>query len=721
MADETNDKVTKKKAPSTRKKAEAKATDEKSVAGAKKKTVAKSGTGAKKKVVAKDGATTKKTTKPRTKKVVTQMDQEPQIQQSQETDTWSLFTDFDIHLFREGRHFSLYKKLGSHVREWQGQKGVVFAVWAPNAQIVSVVGNFNQWNRDSHPMHPRMDSSGIWEIFIPDLEPGEVYKYFIRSNNGYEVEKADPYAFSTEVPPQTASVVSDLNYSWSDNKYMESRKEKAEKPKPMSVYEVHLASWMRVPEEDNRSLTYREMANKLVNYVQDMGYTHVELLPVMEHPFGGSWGYQVTGYFAPSSRFGSPQDFMYLINELHNAGVGIILDWVPSHFPSDEHGLVYFDGTHLFEHADPRKGFHPDWNSYIFNYGRNEVKCFLISSALFWLEMYHVDGLRVDAVASMLYLDYSRKQGEWIPNEHGGNENLEAIQLLREFNEAVYSQFPDTDTIAEESTSFPMVSRPVYMGGLGFGQKWMMGWMHDSLTYFQKDPVHRQHHQNDITFSLYYAFSENFMLPLSHDEVVHGKGSLLGKMPGDEWQRFANLRALYSYMFTHPGTKLMFMGCEIAQPGEWNHDSSLDWHLLEYGNHDGVRKMVKSLNQLYKENPPLYELQFEQGGFEWIDNNDWANSVLSYIRKDKEGNHLLVVCNFTPVVRENYSIGVPEEGSYQEIFNSDNTEFGGSGVLNGEALETTQVPAHGRDHSLSLTLPPLGVTVLQFLKSGKRK
>jgi 1,4-alpha-glucan branching enzyme len=644
------------------------------------------------------------------------------VEEAPQQDTWSLLTDYDIHLFREGKHFSLYKKLGAHLTEYQGQKGVVFAVWAPNAQNVSVIGSFNGWDRDSHPMYPRLEGSGIWEIFIPNLGNGEVYKYFIRSTNGFEVEKADPYAFRTEAPPQTASVVCDLEYKWTDGRYLNGRKKRAERSlqQPMAVYEVHLASWMRVPEEDNRSLSYREMADKLVSYVQDLGYTHVEFMPVMEHPFGGSWGYQVTGYFAPTSRFGSPQDFMYLINELHKAGIGILLDWVPSHFPSDEHGLVYFDGTHLFEHADPRKGFHPDWNSYIFNYGRNEVKSFLISSALFWLEMYHADGLRVDAVASMLYLDYSRKHGEWIPNEHGGNENLEAIQLLKEFNEAVFAQFPDVQTIAEESTSWPMVSRPVYAGGLGFSQKWMMGWMNDTLSYFQKDPVHRQHHQNDITFSLYYAFSENFMLPLSHDEVVHGKGSLLTRMPGDDWQRFANLRTLFAYMYAHPGTKLMFMGSEFGQPGEWNHDSSLDWHLLQYQNHDGVRKMVRRLNELYKNHKPLHELQFQQDGFEWIDTNDWANSVISFLRKDEKGNHLLVICNFTPVVRENYTVGVPASGFYQEIFNSDSSEWGGSGVENSIALETMDTPNHGKEHSLSLTLPPLGVSILQFSKSQKR-
>lgn len=657
---------------------------------------------------------TKVTKTPKTTKAA------PTPKEQAQSDTWSMLTDFDIHLFREGRHFTLYKKLGAHLTEWQGQKGVVFAVWAPNAQNVSVVGNFNGWDRNSHPLNARLDSSGIWEVFIPDLGHGEVYKYFIRSNNGYEVEKADPYAYRTEVPPQTASVVTDLEYSWSDGRYMNSRKKKAGKPGPMSVYELHLGSWMRVPEEENRSLSYRELADKLVAYVKDMEYTHVEFMPVMEHPFGGSWGYQVTGYFAPSSRFGTPQDFMYLINELHKAGIGVLLDWVPSHFPSDEHGLVYFDGTHLFEHADPRKGFHPDWNSYIFNYGRNEVKSFLISSALFWLDMYHADGLRVDAVASMLYLDYSRQQGEWIPNEHGGNENLEAIQLLKEFNEAVYEQFPDVHTIAEESTSWPMVSRPTYAGGLGFSQKWMMGWMNDTLRYFQKEPVYRQHHQNDITFSLYYAFSENFMLPLSHDEVVHGKGSLLTRMPGDDWQRFANLRALYGYMYTHPGTKLMFMGCEFAQPGEWNHDSSLDWHLLDYGAHNGMRLMIKRLNEIYKNEAALYEQQFNQDGFEWIDNNDWANSVMSYLRKDEKGNHLLIICNFTPVVRENYSLGVPAPGRYTEIFNSDAQEWGGSGVLNSEPLETSEIESHGRAQSVSVTLPPLGVTILQFSKSTKR-
>ncbi len=642
----------------------------------------------------------------------------PEVQPSTvEVEGWSLLTDFDIYLFREGRHFSLYKKLGAHIRQWQGQQGVVFAVWAPNAREVSVIGNFNGWNRDAHVMYPRLDESGIWEIFIPSLGHGEVYKYYIRSNNGYEVEKADPFAFYAEVPPQTASVVWDLNYKWSDGQYRTNRLKKAGKVVPMSVYEMHLASWRRVWEEDNRSLTYREMASQLVNYIKETGFTHVEFMPVMEHPFGGSWGYQVTGFYSPTSRFGTPQDFMYLVNEFHRAGIGVILDWVPSHYPGDLHGLYYFDGTHLFEHADPRKGYHPDWNSYIFNYGRNEVKCFLISSALFWLDLYHADGIRVDAVASMLYLDYSRKHGEWIPNEYGGNENLEAVQFLKELNEAIYGNFPDVHTIAEESTAWPAVSRPVYAGGLGFGQKWMMGWMHDTLQYFSREPLYRTYHQNDITFSLNYAFSENFMLPLSHDEVVYGKGSILRKMPGDEWQQFANLRLLYGYMWSHPGTKLIFMGSEFGQASEWNHDSSLEWHLLQYGFHQGVLSMLSRLNQLYRTEPALYELAFEQAGFEWIDHNDFQNSVISYLRKDKKGNMILVSCNFTPVVRENYGLGVPLKGSFIEIFNSDDQQWGGSGILNNNVITTAPIKSHGRDYSISLTLPPLGVTYLRFQKA----
>jgi 1,4-alpha-glucan branching enzyme len=642
----------------------------------------------------------------------------PEEEEGQAAESWSLLTDFDIYLFREGRHHSLHQKLGAHIRQWQGQQGVVFAVWAPNAQEVSVIGSFNGWNRHEHRMHVRLDGSGIWELFIPDIGHGEIYKYFIRANNGYEVEKADPFAFYAELPPSTASVVWDLSFKWNDGPYRTARKKKAGKAQPMSVYEMHLASWRRVWEEDNRSLTYRELAGQLVDYLKEAGFTHVEFMPVMEHPFGGSWGYQVTGFFSPTSRLGTPQEFMYLVNELHRAGIGVILDWVPSHYPGDLHGLFYFDGTNLFEHSDPRQGFHPDWNSYIFNYGRNEIKCFLISSALFWLDMYHADGIRVDAVASMLYLDYSRNQGEWIPNQYGGNENLEAIQFMKELNEAIYHNFPDVHTIAEESTAWPGVSRPVYAGGLGFGQKWMMGWMHDTLQYFSRDPVYRTYHQNEITFSLNYAFTENFMLPLSHDEVVYGKGALIQKMPGDEWQRFANLRLLYGYMWSHPGTKLLFMGCEFGQTSEWNHDGSLDWHLLQYEFHKGVLKMMGRLNEVYKTETALYEIPFEQEGFEWIDYNDYQNSVISYLRKDRKGNHILVICNFTPAVRENYTLGVPQQGSYLEIFNSDAREWGGSGVVNQQVVEVMPLQNHGREFSVSVTLPPLGVTYLRFQKKA---
>ncbi|MGB5926805.1 MAG: 1,4-alpha-glucan branching protein GlgB, partial [Cyclobacteriaceae bacterium] len=517
------------------------------------------------------------------------------------------------------------------------QKGVYFAVWAPNAEQVWVTGNFNHWDRHNHQLYARWDGSGIWEGFIPGLGRGDVYKYVIRSRfNDYVVEKGDPFALHWENPPHTASIVWDLDYKWKDKTWMNKRMKEHGQQNPVSVYEVHLASWRRKPEEDNRSLSYVELAKELPAYMKEMGFTHVEFLPVMEHPFGGSWGYQITGYFAPSSRFGTPQEFMQLIDALHKEGIGIILDWVPSHFPGDEHGLAYFDGTHLFEHSDPRKGYHPDWKSYIFNYGRNEVRSFLISNALYWLDKFHIDGLRVDAVASMLYLDYSRKDGEWIPNEHGGRENLEAIQFLQEFNTATYGRFPDTFTVAEESTAWPNVSRPVDMGGLGFGQKWMMGWMHDTLDYFSKDPVYRKFHQGEITFSLVYAFTENFMLPLSHDEVVHGKGPLFDKMPGDDWQKFANLRALYSLMYAHPGTKLLFMGSEIAQRKEWNHDSSLDWHLTDYDPHRGVQSTLKRLNELYKTEPALSQKQFSQEGFRWIDIGDNENSVISFKRSGND-------------------------------------------------------------------------------------
>ncbi|MFN3840108.1 MAG: 1,4-alpha-glucan branching protein GlgB [Cyclobacteriaceae bacterium] len=632
-------------------------------------------------------------------------------------ESYSRFTDFDIHLFKSGKHFKLYEKLGAHPAEVAGKKGTYFAVWAPNAKSVSVIGNFNAWDKSSHRLYPRWDESGIWEGFLDEVHSGQVYKYAIQTSGGSWLEKADPFARYAEIPPRTASITWQSDFKWTDNKWMETRKQQLQKPKPYAVYEVHLGSWRRVPEEGNRSLTYRELATHLVPYVTEMGFTHVEFLPVMEHPFFGSWGYQVTGYYAPSSRYGSPDDFMYLVNSLHQAGIGVILDWVPSHFPGDEHGLFLFDGTHLYEHADPRKGFHPDWKSYIFNYGRNEVRSFLISNAIYWLDRFHVDGLRVDAVASMLYLDYSRKEGEWVPNQYGGRENIEAINFLKEFNEAVYAEFPDIVTIAEESTAWPGVSKPTYLGGLGFGQKWMMGWMHDTLKYFKEDPIHRSWHHNEITFSIMYAFTENFMLPLSHDEVVHGKGSLIGKMPGDEWRKFANLRLLFSYMFTHPGTKLLFMGGEFGQYAEWNHDHSLHWHLLEYQPHKGIQLVMKDLNTLYKQEPALYTYAFESRGFEWIDYADRLNSVIAYQRKANERQDtLLVICNFTPEVRHNYYIGVPYRGQWKEIFNSDDQRYGGSGVLNAGLLATLPVKYHTHDYSLSITLPPLGVTVIKLQK-----
>ncbi|MHA6248312.1 1,4-alpha-glucan branching protein GlgB [Pontibacter sp. CAU 1760] len=628
----------------------------------------------------------------------------------------SLLTDFDIYLFREGKHFSLYEKLGSHIMEHDGRKGTHFAVWAPNAEVVSVMGDFNGWNRESHRLHVRLDGSGIWEGFIPQVGAGVLYKYHIKSQyHLYHVEKSDPFAVSRETPPHTASVVADLEYAWQDSQWLSNRKEMSDKPQPYSVYELHLGSWRRNVEEGFRSLTYRELAEELPDYMEKMGFTHVELMPIMFHPFAGSWGYQVTGYFAPASTFGSPQDLMHLIDKLHQRGIGVIMDWVPSHFPSDEHGLAYFDGTHLFEHADPRKGFHPDWNSYIFNYGRNEVRSFLISNALFWLDKYHADGLRVDAVASMLYLDYSRKAGEWIPNEYGGRENLEAISFLKDFNQAVRERFPDVKTIAEESTAWPGVSDKVENGGLGFDMKWMMGWMHDTLDYFSKDSIYRRYHQGEITFSMMYAFSEKFMLPLSHDEVVHGKGSLLQKMPGDEWTRFANLRTLYAYMYAHPGAKLLFMGAEIGQSSEWNHDGSLDWHLLQYGYHQGVQDVVRELNAIYKQEPALYTYSFDHRGFEWVDYNDAHNSVMSFLRKsDNPNDTLLVVCNFTPALHEHYRLGVPLEGQWQQVFNSDDSRYGGSNQHNEAILQSVAEPFHGRDFSITLKLPPLSVTYFKL-------
>jgi 1,4-alpha-glucan branching enzyme len=625
----------------------------------------------------------------------------------------SLLTDFDIHLFRSGKHYKLYEKLGAHPVTFNDTDGTYFAVWAPNATSISVIGYFNNWQPGHHYLHPRWDGSGIWEGFFPGVGHGEAYKYAIHSNTGEYVEKADPFAFYAETPPKTASIVWESKYDWKDQEWLEARKQRIGKAQPYSVYEVHLGSWRR--HDDNRSLTYPEAAQELVNYVKDMGFTHVEFLPIMEHPFYGSWGYQLTGYFAPTSRYGSPEDFMYLVDCFHRAGIGVILDWVPSHFPGDIHGLYKFDGTHLYEHADPRKGFHPDWKSYIYNYGRNEVRSFLISNALYWLDKFHIDGLRVDAVASMLYLDYSRKEGEWIPNQYGGNENLEAISFLKEMNETVYSHFPDAVTIAEESTSWSGVSRPTYLGGLGFGQKWMMGWMHDTLHYFKLDPIHRKYHQNEISFSIMYAFTENFMLPLSHDEVVHGKGSLFGRMPGDEWQKFANLRLLFSYMFAHPGTKLLFMGGEFGQSAEWNHERSLDWHLLQYPLHQGVQRLIKDLNHLYKTEPALYCYAFEHRGFQWIDYGDRENSVIVFQRQaDKKEDLLIVVCNFTPTVRHHYRVGVPYRGYWKEFFNSDDPIYQGSGVRNNGLLTTSPVKYHQRDYSISLTLPPLAMVVLKL-------
>ncbi|MDG3582347.1 1,4-alpha-glucan branching protein GlgB [Galbibacter pacificus] len=629
----------------------------------------------------------------------------------------SLFTDFDIDLFKAGKHYRLYEKLGAHLLEKDGVKGCYFAVWAPTAKSVSVIGDFNYWLEGDHPLQVRWDESGIWEGFIPGIEQGTKYKYKIHSHNqDIKTEKADPFAFFCEQPPQTASIVWEAKHDWKDNKWMAARKDTNALDKPFSVYEVHLGSWRRKIEESGRALNYVELANELVNYLKEMHFTHVEFMPIMEYPYDPSWGYQLTGYFAPTSRFGKPEDLMLLIERLHQEGIGVILDWVPSHFPDDAHGLGFFDGSHLYEHPDKRRGYHPDWKSLIFNYGRNEVRSFLISNAIFWLDKYHIDGLRVDAVASMLYLDYSRKDGEWEPNIYGGRENLEAISFLKEMNEAVYGNFEGIQTIAEESTSYPMVSKPVYLGGLGFGMKWMMGWMHDTLEYFKKESVHRRYHQNDITFSMTYAFTENFMLPLSHDEVVHGKQSLYGRMQGDEWQRFANLRLLYGYMFTHPGANLLFMGGEFGQSSEWNFQNSLDWHLLQYDGHKGVQNLVADLNKLYKKQPALHEKQFSAEGFQWINYGDSDNSVLSYIRKGHDAeNDLIIVCNFTPVVRENYRIGVPRNGKLKQIFNSDFKKYHGSRVSNAKEVKIEAVPYNGREFSAAIILPPLAVTVFNIL------
>ena len=621
----------------------------------------------------------------------------------------------DVYLFKEGSHGRLYDVLGAHPACVNSVDGTVFGVWAPNAERVSVIGDFNDWNPESHPLGSRTDGSGIWEGFVPGLGQGAAYKYRIVSRyQGYQADKGDPFGFAWECPPRTASRVWSLDYDWGDGEWMAKRHAANALDAPMSVYEMHPGSWRRVPEDGNRFLTYRELAETLPAYVGQMGFTHVEFLPVMEHPFYGSWGYQCTGYFAPTARYGTPQDFMALVDALHRAGIGVILDWVPSHFPDDVHGLAFFDGTKLYEHADPKQGYHPDWKSYIFNHGRNEVRAFLMSSALFWLDKYHVDGLRVDAVASMLYLDYGRQAGEWIPNRHGGRENLEAIVFLRALNEAIYRDHPGTQTIAEESTSWPMVSRPAWLGGLGFGMKWNMGWMHDTLAYFATDPVFRSHRHDQLTFSLWYAFAENFMLPLSHDEVVHGKASLIGKMPGDEWQQFANLRLLYGAMWAHPGKKLLFMGCELGQRREWQHDESLEWHVLQYPLHRGVQRWVEDLNRFYRAEGALHQEDFSQAGFEWIDCGDRENSVLAWLRRGHDpADVLLVVCNFTPVPRHNYGIGVPRGGWWRECLNSDAPLYGGSGQGNLGGLEAAPVSCHRRYHSLSLTLPPLAAIVLK--------
>ncbi|MCC6640612.1 MAG: 1,4-alpha-glucan branching protein GlgB [Deltaproteobacteria bacterium] len=626
----------------------------------------------------------------------------------------TMLTQEDLYLFNEGTHVRLWEKLGAHPIRAGQTEGTCFGVWAPDAEAVSVLGDWNGWRPGVDSLHARA-SSGIWEGFVPGVAAGAHYKYHVASRyHGFRAEKADPFAFHAEVPPRTASVVWPLDYEWSDGAWMAQRSRHNALGAPISIYELHLGSWRRVPGDRHRWLGYREIAPLLADYVLDMGFTHVELLPLMEHPFYGSWGYQTTGYFAPTSRYGTPQDLMFLIDHLHQRGVGVILDWVPSHFPADGHGLAYFDGTHLYEHGDPRQGFHPDWSSYIFNYGRNEVRSFLLSSALFWLDRYHVDALRVDAVASMLYLDYSRKQGEWIPNAYGGRENLDAIQLLRRFNEDVYRLHPDVQTFAEESTAWPMVSRPTSMGGLGFGAKWDMGWMHDTLSYFSHDPVHRKYHHAELTFRMLYAFTENFVLPLSHDEVVHGKGSLLAKMPGDDWQKAANLRLLFGCQWAQPGKKLLFMGGEFAQWREWSHEESLDWHLLAWPLHAGVQRWVRDLNRLYRDEPALHALDHDPHGFSWIDCHDVDQSVLSWIRHGSSGSPALVfACNFTPVPRHGYRLGVPVAGRWDEVLNADATTYGGSGIGNLGGVWAEPVASHGHSHSIAVTLPPLAMVAFR--------
>lgn len=630
---------------------------------------------------------------------------------------YSLFTAFDVSLFVSGKHFRLYEKMGAHLLELEGVQGTYFAVWAPNAQDVRVMGNFNAWNRESHRLYKRWDASGIWEGFIPHVGKGELYKYFIKGFHGEELEKGDPYALKWEHPPQKASIIWDSNYDWKDRFWLKKREKINALNQPISVYELHLGSWQRDPNNPERVLSYAEIGNSLIPYIREMGFTHVELLPIMEYPYYPSWGYQITGYYAASSRHGTPQDLMELIDRLHQNDIAVILDWVPSHFPGDANGLFNFDGTHLFEHADMRKGFHPDWKSYIFNYDRNEVRSFLISNAMFWLDRYHADGLRVDAVASMLYFDFSRTAEQAGTNEYGGSENLGAIRFLKDMNEALYGNFKGIQTIAEESSTFDGVTRPVYAGGLGFGMKWMMGWMNDTLKYFKNDPIARKHQHHQLTFSLTYAFTENFMLPFSHDEVVHGKSSMIYKMPGDEWQKFANLRTLYAYMFTHPGTKLLFMGNEFAQTTEWNFNESLNWKLLQFAPHQGMQKLVKDLNWLYRKEPALYQHQFSYEGFEWIDADNADNSIFIYTRKGlKAKDTLVIVLNLTPVYREDFRIGMPMKGRWEEIFSTDADFYFGSGKLNEGILQTDTIPMHHRSQSLVINVPPLGVTIFKKAK-----
>ncbi len=621
--------------------------------------------------------------------------------------------EVDVYLLAEGRHRRLYEKLGAHPRTVDGVEGVSFAVWAPNATRCSVVGDFNHWDGRAHVMRKRLEC-GVFEIFVPGVRKGTHYKYELLGPRGELLPlKADPVGFRAQHPPETASVVTGLvDHAWSDGAWMGGRARRHDRAAPISIYEVHLGSWMRVPEEGGRYLSYAELAERLVPYVKEMGFTHIELMPISEYPFDGSWGYQPVGLFAPTIRHGTPEEFASFVDTCHRHDIGVIIDWVPGHFPTDAHGLARFDGTELYEHADPRQGFHQDWNTLIYNYGRNEVCNFLIANALYWLDRFHIDGLRVDAVASMLYLNYSRNEGEWVPNKYGGNENIEAVAFLRELNELIYGEYPGAVTIAEESTAWPAVSRPTYLGGLGFGYKWNMGWMHDTLAYVGREPVFRKFHQNDLTFGLLYAFSENFILPLSHDEVVHGKGSLLGRMKGDRWQRFANLRAYFGFMWSHPGKKLVFMGGEIGQEREWNHDGSIDWHLLDDDLHRGMQRLVRDLNAVYRELQALHALDAEAAGFEWIDASDSEQSVVTYVRRGASGEVAVVACNFTPVVRHGYRIGMPVAGRYSERINTDAAIYGGSGVGTGDDLTTEDVPWHGRDQSLRVTLPPLATVVL---------